>query len=214
MNKIYRCAAGVFVMSLLFTAVLSGCKRGAKEIPSTSESKTQKAVFTEGTAEPTQTEYFESVFSSESESTKPVTQKAPVTTKAPTTAFFETQAESESSTKYERTGESVFTDDPSNKYIAAVAEKYNLNTSLLAAVYTIPDADGNMVMEFDGTTDENGRLIRNADTLIAIYTVDKSLNSKRASNDSSKNEYSLIEAKTMFFSVTKYIIPRFENELK
>lgn len=201
------------ISALLFTAVLSGCKRGVEEIPSTSESKTEETFLTESVAVPTQVEYFESVFSTETESTKPVTQKAHATTKAPTEAFFETQAESESSTKYARTGESVFTDDPSNKYIAAVAEKYDLNAALLAAVYTIPDADGNMVMEFDGTTDENGRLIRNADTLIAIYTVDKSLNSKRASNDSSKNEYSLIESKTIFFSVTKYIIPKFENEL-
>lgn len=125
----------------------------------------------------------------------------------------ETAAPSESSTKYERTGESVFTDDPTNKYISSVVSKYNVDPSLLAAVYTIPDADGNIVMEFDGSKDENGKLQRNADTLVAIYTVDKNLNSKRASNDKSKNEYSTIESKTMFFSVTKYIIPKFESEL-
>ena len=68
-------------------------------------------------------------------------------------------------------------------------------------------------MEFDGTKDENGKLIRDENTLKAIYTVDKSLNSKRASKDAKLNEYSSIESKTMFFTVTKYIIPNFENEL-
>lgn len=150
------------------------------------------------------------------ETTEPHSRQSTVTegvTAALTEAVSQATTQPDTTAKYERTGESVFSDDPSNKYIEAVASKYNIDTALLAAVYTIPDADGNIVMEFDGTTDDTGRILRNADTLIAIYTVDKSLNSKRASNDKAKNEYSTIEAKTMFFSVTKYIIPKFENEL-
>lgn len=143
---------------------------------------------------------------------EPSTEKtAPSQSAAPTEK--ETAKEESTSSKYTRTGESVFSDDPDNKYISAVASKYNLDKSLLAAVYTIPDADGNMVMEFDGTKDENGKLIRDENTLKAIYTVDKNLNSKRASKDAKLNEYSSIESKTMFFTVTKYIIPKFENEL-
>lgn len=159
--------------------------------------------------------YSETVFEPSLQKTEPLStaketeaERTEVQSSAPQAGVSE-----ESSTKYERTGESVFTDDPTNKYISAVVSKYGADPSLLAAVYTIPDADGNIVMEFDGTRDENGRLQRNADTLVAIYTVDKNLNSKRASDDKSKNEYSTIESKTMFFSVTKYIIPKFENEL-
>ena len=143
---------------------------------------------------------------------EPSTEKTAPSQSAATTEKEPAKEESTSS-KYTRTGESVFSDDPDNKYISAVASKYNLDKSLLAAVYTIPDADGNMVMEFDGTKDENGKLIRDENTLKAIYTVDKSLNSKRASKDAKLNEYSSIESKTMFFTVTKYIIPKFENEL-
>jgi hypothetical protein len=70
-----------------------------------------------------------------------------------------------------------------------------------------------MVLEFDGSTDGNGKLIRTKDTLIAIYTIDKNLNSKRASENRSLNEYSYGEMKVMFISTTKYIMPEFENEL-
>ena len=56
-------------------------------------------------------------------------------------------------------------------------------------------------------------IIRNKNTLIAIYSIDKALNSKRASEDRKLNEYSFGEMKVMFFSTTTYIMPEFE-ELK
>lgn len=216
MKKLYR----VFLLFLITVCVTAFLFSGCKKEPAASFESTEGA--------PESTECFaeesapsESILASlppeTTAKTSPVTENtkttAPATKTETTSECVSESAASESSTKYERTGESVFTDDPSNKYINAVAVKYNVDSGLLAAVYTIPDADGNMVMEFDGTKDENGKLLRNADTLVAIYTVDKSLNSKRASNDKRKNEYSTIESKTMFFSVTKYIIPKFENEL-
>ena len=121
--------------------------------------------------------------------------------------------EESTTSKYTRTGESVFTDDKNNKYLSAVAKKYNLDADTLVAIYTIPDANGNIVLEFDGSKDENGKPVRNEKTLVAIYSIDKEFNSKRASEDSSLNEYSDIEMKTMFFTVNKYLIPKFENEL-
>ena len=101
-----------------------------------------------------------------------------------------------------------------NKYIKAVAQKYSVNSENLVALYTVPDNDGNIVLEFDGSTDGNGKLIRTKDTLISIYSVDQSLNSKRASENLSLNEYSYGEMKVMFISTTKYIMPEFEAELK
>ncbi|MBR5441701.1 MAG: hypothetical protein IKV44_01980 [Clostridia bacterium] len=117
------------------------------------------------------------------------------------------------STTLGKTGEMAFSDDPSNRYISAVATKYGVDSKRLVALYTVPENDANIVLEFDGTTDGNGKLIRNESTLVAIYSIDKALNSKRASKDSSKNEYPYGEMMVMFISTTKYIMPEFEGQL-
>lgn len=114
---------------------------------------------------------------------------------------------------YEKTGEMAFSDSADNKYINTIVNKYGVDSKNLVALYTVPENDGNMVLEFDGSTDGNGKLIRTKDTLISIYTIDKNLNSKRASENRSLNEYSYGEMKVMFISTTKYIMPEFENEL-
>ena len=113
----------------------------------------------------------------------------------------------------QKTGEMAFSDDASNKYMKAVVDKYGVDSTRLAAIYTVPDNNGNLVFEFDGSTDENGKLIRNESTLIAIYSVDKELNCKRASEDSSLNEYSYGEMKVMFITTKKHIMPEFQEEL-
>ena len=114
---------------------------------------------------------------------------------------------------YEKTGEMAFSDSADNKYIKAVSNKYGVEAKTLAVLYTVPDNDGNIVLQFDGSTDADGKLIRNESTLIAIYSVDKNLNSKCASEDRSLNEYSYGEMKVMFISTTKYIMPEFQEEL-
>lgn len=136
-------------------------------------------------------------------------------TKVSETAAPKTTAPAESTTKHElkKTGEMEFSDSPDNKYLAAVASKYSVDPSLLAAIYTVPDADGNLVLLFDGTKDASGRLVRTKDTLRAIYTVNKEMVSKCASEDESINEYPSGEMKVMYFSVTKYIMPEFETQL-
>ncbi len=71
----------------------------------------------------------------------------------------------------DKSGNMIFSDDPSNRYIQAVVQKYGTDAALLAAIYTEPAADTNMVWEFDGTVNADGKLIRNADTLKYVYTV-------------------------------------------
>ena len=111
-----------------------------------------------------------------------------------------------------KTGEMAFSDDPNNRYISSVASKYGLDSSNLVALYTVPENDSNIVLEFDGSKDSNGRLIRTDKTLVAIYSIDRALNSKCASKDSSKNEYPYGEMMVMFMTTTKYIMPEFENQ--
>ena len=138
-------------------------------------------------------------------------------TEAPETAAPVTEAltEGESTTQYElkKTGEMAFSDSAENKYLAAVAKKYGLEPSRLAAIYTVPDNNGNIVLYFDGTTDESGRLVRTADTLKAVYSIDAQLNSECASEDEELNECSFGEMKVILFTVTKHIMPQFEKEL-
>ena len=138
-------------------------------------------------------------------------------TEAPETTAPVTEAltEGESTTQYElkKTGEMAFSDSADNKYLAAVAKKYNLDTSLLAAIYTVPDNNGNIVLLFDGSRDDNGRLIRTPDTLKAVYSIDAQLNSECASEDEELNECSFGEMKVILFTVTKHIMPQFEKEL-
>ncbi len=112
---------------------------------------------------------------------------------------------------YEKTGEMAFSDDKNNRYIDAVSQKYGVNSETLVALYTVPENDSNLVLEFDGSKNSDGTHIRNKDSLIAIYSIDKSLNSKRASEDRKLNEYSYGEMKVMFFSTTTYIMPEFEE---
>lgn len=135
-----------------------------------------------------------------------VTQQSP--------AFEPTEVPSTTEKVYEKTGEMAFSDSADNKYIKAITTKYSVDSKNLVALYTVPDNDGNIVLEFDGSTDSNGKLIRNKDTLIAIYSIDKNLNSKRASEKLSLNEYSYGEMKVMFFTTTTHIMPEFETELK
>ena len=113
----------------------------------------------------------------------------------------------------EKTGEMAFSDDASNRYIEAISQKYSVDTATLVALYTVPENDSNIVLEFDGTKNSDGTLVRNKDTLIAIYSIDRQLNSKRASEDRNLNEYSYGEMKVMFFTTTNHIMPEFE-ELK
>lgn len=113
----------------------------------------------------------------------------------------------------EKTGEMEFSDKADNRYIASISQKYDVPAERLVALYTVPENDSNIVLEFDGTKNDDGTLKRNKDTLVAIYSIDMALNSKRASEDRNLNEYSYGEMKVMFFSTTTYIMPEFE-ELK
>ena len=141
------------------------------------------------------------------------TAQSPVESKSQAETGSETESAETTTELYKRTGTMQFSDSADNKYLAAVASKYSVDPKYLAAIYTVPDANGNIVLRFDGSADASGKLIRNADTLVAIYSIDKEMNSKCASEDTSINEYNYVEMKTMFFTTTTYIIPKFENVL-
>lgn len=199
------------LMSLILCIglVLSLCACGSGENDVTTDSTAAPAT----TTNPNTTTKEEVT---EPEATVPVTEDisdtaAPITPTPPPTAA-PTEAPTEDTT-IGKTGEMAFSDSPDNRYISAVADKYGVNSENLVAIYTVPQNDSNMVLEFSGEKDDNGKLIRDSSTLVAIYTIDAALNSQRASKDSSKNEYDTGEMMVMFITVTTYIMPEFENEL-
>ena len=100
-------------------------------------------------------------------------------TEGNTSAATEATSKATIESKYKRTGKMKYSDSADNKYLSAVAEKYSLNPKKLAAIYTVPDNNGNLVLEFSGVKNMNGKLIRNETTLVNIYTVDKDLNIKK-----------------------------------
>ena len=146
--------------------------------------------------------------------TAPVTVTEPVIILPQTTVPNITESESTSVKELKKTGEMEFSDSKDNKYVKAIADKYSVDPQLLAAIYTVPDNDGNIVLQFDGSKDGNGKLIRTEDTLVAIYSIKKDFTSKRASRDDALNEYPSGERTVMFMYTTKYIMPKFETDLR
>lgn len=159
----------------------------------------------------------------------PVSEQSPMaeTTSAPqTTSDYSARTEPSSQPKVteattaslyslpEKSGDMIFTDDPSNQFIQAVAEKYGLDTSRLAAIYTEPPADTNMVWEFNGMADENGKLIRNADTLKYVYTVTADCSGiTRAGGLRDNDGISAAAGYFLMQSTKQLILPKFQEQL-
>lgn len=122
--------------------------------------------------------------------------------------------------KHKRTGIIAFSDSANNKYIKLISEKYDVPTYLLAAIFTIPyegmeeEADGNMVLRFDGSKDDKGKLIRTKDTLKTIYMIDANGKCKRLSVDSSESsDFNALEKRAILYAVKDEIMPKFQKEL-
>ncbi len=108
----------------------------------------------------------------------------------------------------------LFTDAPSNKFIVAVAEKYGLDTSLLAAVYTDPVSDSNQVWQFSGKTDSSGKLLRNADTLKYVYSISADCSQiKRTGGLTGNDGYNAVSGYVVFTTTKQMLLPEFEAEL-
>ncbi len=200
------------VTIVLATITLLGCF-GKKQAPQTPTQPLTTIIYSQETAVPvvSETQYIETQpVQNEEQPTEVITEV--ISDTAPQIEPDTIPAVPEESTTMGKTGDMAFTDDPNNRYISAVATKYSLNSSNLVALYTVPENDANIVLEFDGSKDSNGKLIRTDKTLVAIYSIDRALNSKCASKDSKKNEYPYGEMMVMFMTTTKYIMPEFENQ--
>lgn len=107
-----------------------------------------------------------------------------------------------------------YSDNPNNKYICAVADKYGVDkTCLVALIRTKAQNPGATVLQFSGKTDENGNLIMSKNELISVYEInDADRTIKRASEKSSENDgYTSSESRTIFRLTKQFIVPELEN---
>ena len=110
--------------------------------------------------------------------------------------------------------EVYFSDNPNNKYIVKVVNKYGVDSSNLIALIkvnaTFPSA---MVLEFSGKRDANGELVMTYSELKYVYNIDESNNKLvKASKSGTDNDgASFIESKVMFALMESYFCPELPN---
>lgn len=85
-------------------------------------------------------------------------------------------------------GDNKLSDNPDNAFIALVSEEYDVNPELLVAIYSVPDTGVNYILEFEGSRDSNGNIIKSPDTLSKLYYVDIDKNIKVATRSGIGNE--------------------------
>ncbi len=110
----------------------------------------------------------------------------------------------------ESNAEVYFSDNPNNKYIVAVVNKYGVDSSNLIALIkvnaTFPSA---MVLEFSGKRDSNGELVMTYSELKYVYNIDEVENTLvRASKNGIGNDgVTFVESKILFMLMDEYFCP-------
>ncbi len=111
-----------------------------------------------------------------------------------------------------QTGDNILSDSPDNKYIKAVCEKYGVSSDNVVAIYAIPDKGNNFVLEFDGTKDSSGKIIKSPDTLLKVHQIDIKGNIKTATGKKQGNVgVSYYEGLMVFYMVTNIVMPQYPD---
>lgn len=106
--------------------------------------------------------------------------------------------------------------DADNRFIQIIHQAYNLPAARLTAVYSVPDTGQNYVLEWNGSTDSTGKILRNADTLRRCFLIDANGNvSAVAATDASEREnMSAIENTfAMETLIKRVILPQIADKL-
>lgn len=133
-------------------------------------------------------------------------------TKKPTAS-----AEATSATLFtvpEKKGDMVFTEDANDPFIQAIVQKYKVDPARLAGIYAVPAGDNNYFWEFNGTTDADGKLVRNEKTLKYVYTVtaDKT-EICRTGGFTGNDGLGMAQGYLVFETNKQMILPEFETQL-
>lgn len=200
----------VILIVSVFCSAFSACSKNNNEQDTTTQTTTESAMFTETTEKQT-----------EKQTEKDTVNKSDNTTTTTTTTTTTKKNSSNSLLSNEdkerlenSNAEVYFSDNPNNKYIVAISEKYGVKKENLVALIKVnaefPSAN---VLEFSGKTDANGELIMTYDELKYVYNIDESNNSiTKASKDLKDNDgLNYIEAKIVVTLVKEYFIPELPN---
>lgn len=110
--------------------------------------------------------------------------------------------------------EVYFSDNPNNKYIVQVVNKYGVDSSNLIALVkvnaTFPSA---MVLEFSGKRDANGELVMTYSELKYVYNIDETKNTlvKASKNGVGNDGVTFVEGKILFVLMENYFCPELPN---
>lgn len=104
-------------------------------------------------------------------------------------------------------------ENPNNKYICRVAEKYGSDkANLIAFIKKNSSTPGATVLEFSGKTDSNGNLITTADELVYVYEISDNGTNRRASKDGNNNDnYNKVAAKVAYSLGEKFLLPSIDE---
>lgn len=89
--------------------------------------------------------------------------------------------------QFSKNGDNILSDHFENKYIKLVSTNYSVESDLLVAIYSQPDTGNNFVLQFDGTKDSDGNIVKSPDTLKKVYQIDKEGNIKIATGTQTGN---------------------------
>ncbi len=110
--------------------------------------------------------------------------------------------------------EVFFTDNPNNKYIIAVSDKYgSKKENLVALVKVNAEFPSATVLEFSGKTDANGELVMTYDELKYVYEINEEKNTivKASKNGLDNDGANFVEAKILVTLAKEYLIPELPN---
>lgn len=107
-----------------------------------------------------------------------------------------------------------YSENPDNKYICAVADKYGVDKSrLIALIRTNAQNSGATVLEFSGKTDSDGQLVKDGNELKAVYEVaDSDGTIRKATGKMSGNDgYNFAQSLAAFQLTKEFIIPQLDQ---
>ncbi len=108
--------------------------------------------------------------------------------------------------KLSKNGDNLLSDHYDNQYIKLVSGEYDVDTDLLVAIYSVPDTGNNFVLEFDGTKDSAGNIIKSPDTLNKVYQIDLDRNIKVATSSGVGNVDVSYAEGLLCFNMVKTIV--------
>lgn len=123
---------------------------------------------------------------------------------------------SNSATESDSKTVTYYSENPNNKYISAVVNKYGVDAScLVALIRTNSKKPGATVLQFTGERDSSGNLIKTEKALKYVYDVSDSGMIKKSSGQKTDNDgCTYAESYVNYNLAVKYLVPQLDEMKK